>query len=259
MGILHKAKYAVNIFREDGFRAIIYFLIRRYGLPIPLSAKFKWKAGIKSEIQFWDNWFRTKGLRWPGAYRFRLDPNLPLQPRPAALLPPQTEVHILDVGAGPLTVIGKKCEGKHINITAVDPLADEYDRILDKYHIQSIVRTQKLDAENITKKFPSNTFDLVFACNSIDHTYNPERAILQMIDVVKSGRYVLLEHAVNEAENRNYSSLHQWNFFLSADGDFIIGSKSKKVNMTRNHADLCTITSELMDSGTRLITRIQKR
>jgi len=100
---------------------IVSILISKYGLPIPQSAKSKWKAGIKSEIRFWDDWFCTKGLQWPDQYRNSFDPNLPLQPRPAALLPPQTEIHILDVGAGPLTFLGKIYKGKRVTITAVDP------------------------------------------------------------------------------------------------------------------------------------------
>jgi len=264
MSILRKARTAVKVFREAGFRGIVSTLISKYGLPIPLSAKSKWKAGISSEIGFWDAYFCTKGLQWASTYGLRFDPDLPLQPRPAALLPPQMEIHILDVGAGPLTYLGKIYDGKHVNITAVDPLADEYDRILDKYQIQPLVRTQKLAAEDLTKRFPSSTYDLVFALNCIDHAYNPERAILQMIDVVKSGRYVLLEHRPNEAENQNYTGLHQWNFSLSANGDFLISSKFEKVNMTKKYAELCTITCEVVnceegDGGVWLITRIQKR
>jgi SAM-dependent methyltransferase len=218
------------------------------------------KGSLLSEIEFWDAYFRTKGLEWPDTYGVRLDPDFPLQPRPAALLPPRSEAHILDVGAGPLTYLGKTREGMRINITAVDPLAHEYDRILHKYQIIPIIRTQKLAAEELTKRFPSNTFDLVFARNCIDHTYDPERAIVQMIDVVKSGGYVLLEHRPNEATAQNYAGLHQWNFFLSANGDFLISSKSKQVNITEKYSKRCTITCEMVvDVGDWLITRIQKR
>jgi SAM-dependent methyltransferase len=260
MSILRKAAAAVKVLKEDSFQAFVFILISKYGPPIP--AKLKWKAGIRSEIRFWDAYFSTKGLQWADTYGIRFDPDLPLQPRPAALLPPQTEVHILDVGAGPLTYLGKKSEGKHINITAVDPLSDEYDRILYKYQIQPIVRTQQLAAEELTMRFPLNTFDLVVARNCIDHAYDPERAILQMIDVVKSGRYVLLEHRPNEAENSNYLGLHQWNFSLSANGDFLISTRFTKVNMTKKYAELCIIMCEIVKDDTDrdwLITRIQKR
>lgn len=266
MSLLRKATSAVKILMANGFYRIVSILISKYRLLIPQSAKSKWETGIKSEIQFWDDYFRTKGLQWADSYGHRFDPDLPLQPRPAALLPPQTEVHILDVGAGPLTYLGKKYDAKHVIITAVDPLADEYDRILDKYQIQPLIRTQTLAAEELTKGFPSSTYDLVVARNCIDHAYNPERAILQMIEVVKTGSYVLLEHRPNEAENTNYTGLHQWNFSLSAKGDFLISSKSKldtmnTVNMTMKYASLCTITCEIVNEGRDvdwLITRIQK-
>ena len=138
----------------------------------------------------------------------------------------------------------------------------EYDKILDKYQIRPLIRTQKLAAETLRERFPANTFDLVFALNCIDHAYDPEQAILHMIEVVKSGRYVLLEHRPNEAVTENYSGLHQWNFSMSADGDFLISSRFSAVNMTRKHAALCAITCEIVNEGKGgewLITRIQKK
>jgi len=258
MYLFHNIRKAIQVFREDGFYTLIVIIKQKYKLPIPLNSRFYWKAGVQSEKRFWDHYFQTKGSRWSHLYQLRLEPDLPLQPRAVALLPPQSDICILDVGAGPLTVLGKKCTGKRISITAIDPLADEYNRILDKYHIQPIVRTQKLDAERLTEKFPSNTFDLVFACNSIDHTYDPEKAILQMINVTKKGCYILLDHGLDEAEHENYAGFHQWNFSMSANGDFLIRSRSEQVNMSLKYAEVCTITCELVNN-TRLITSIQKK
>ena len=150
-------------------------------------------------------------------------------------------------------------------MTAIDPLADAYDRLLDKYHVKPIIRTQKAYAESLTTRFPPNTFDLVFARNSIDHARNPEMAILQMIEVAKTGCYVLLVHYVNEAERAGYTGLHQWNFSMSANGDFLISSGSVRVNMTRKVAGLCTTTCELdtvPDARARsveLIVKMKKR
>jgi len=229
-----------------------------------LPAKFNWKIGIKKETQFWDDWFRTKGATkgtakeatGPARYRDRLNPDFPLQARPEALLP-VGDVHILDVGAGPLTYLGKKAVGRSLTITAIDALAHEYDKILNKYSIQPLVRTQKLDAENLTARYGPNTFDLCFARNCLDHTYDPERAILQMIQVVKKGRYVLLEHYPNEAENQHYSGLHQWNFDVSPDGDFLIYSKSTVTNFSKKYGDLAVISCEYIGQNL-LVTRILK-
>ena len=119
-------------------------------------------------------------------------------------------------------------------------MANEYDRLLDKYQIKPLIRTQKLAAEDITKRFSRIPIIYVVARNCIDHAYNPESAILQMVDVAKNSRYVLLEHRPNEAENEKYWGLHQWNFSMSDKGDFIISSKHMKmeINMTEKYAEL---------------------
>jgi len=260
--LLRKAHTAAKAFSENGFPGLITILRSTYGLPIPRipqSAMHRWLEGVAPEMAFWDDFFRTEGSQWAANYARRFDPDLPLQRRPAALLPPQTEVHILDVGAGPLTYLGKRVPGRRLSITAVDPLADQYDSLLGKYNIEPLVRTQVAAAEDLTKHFPPNSFDLVFARNSIDHSHNPERAILQMLDVLKVGRYVLLEHHPDEAEREHYYAFHQWDFSVSPKGDFLIGSRSRKTNMTQKYRKRCAIACEtVMDDGEWLITRIEK-
>lgn len=264
MKIFKKIQSAGNIITQKyGFHRFISILKGQYKLPIPQSSHSKWKAGIESEVEFWDSYFRTKGLKWSDDYQSRFNPDLPLQSRVVSLLPESlSEIHILDVGAGPLTYLGKKSPGKKLKITAVDSLADEYEKIFDKYHINPLVKTRKADAENLKKIFPQNSFDLVFARNCIDHAYHPENAIKSMIGILKKGCFLLLEHIPNEAENENYQGLHQWNFSRSNNGDFLISSKLGEVNMTRKYADLCDISCEIIDEGGNgawLITKILKK
>ena len=190
-----------------------------------------------------------------------LNPELQLQDDVAELLPKgQASCLLLDVGAGPFTFLGKKHGQFQFKIVAVDPLADAYDQILAKYSITPLVRTENLEAECLTMRFKENTFDLAFARNCLDHSYSPEKAIIQMIKVVKPGRYVLLKHIPNEAERERYGGLHQWNF-CEKSGDFIIGSKWISTNMTRKHKAICSIecSYETIGSLTWLITRIQKK
>ena len=247
MSIAQRMRYAVNIWRRDGLRALLAALIVRSKLHASINKKFMWRSGFSYELRFWDDWIRTQGSPRPEKYQERVNPDEPFLERLIAYLPPQPEIRILDVGAGPLTNLGKKWAGKHLDITAVDALAEDYDRILAKYHVIPVVRTQKLEAEKITQRFPSNSFDFVYASNSIDHVYDPEQAILQMIEVVKKGCCVVLEHYENEAVNENYSGFHQWNFSQSAEGDFLISTKSTVLNMTLKYADICTITCKRID------------
>ena len=265
MGILHKSKTVLNVLKKEGLKKVFSILISKYGFSMFLgqqSQKAKWETGIKSEIDFWDDYLSTKGLRWGEDYKNRFNPDLSLQARPADLVASQSNIQVLDVGAGPLTFLGKKNRGNFINITAVDPLADEYDFLLAKHQITPLVKTQKIAAEEISKFYNKSTFDLVFARNCIDHAYNPENAVLQMIDVVKKGKYILLEHRQNEAVNENYAGLHQWNFSMSSNKDFLISSKTKTVNITKKYSEICTITCEIVNEfgdGEWLITRILKK
>ncbi len=258
MSILSKTRSAYKIWRTGGTLGVVTTLVDRFGLPIPLPEQARWRAGLTKEVRFWEEYFRTRGLEWPDAYKRALDPDFALQPWIEALLPPAASVHVLDVGAGPLTYLGKKCEGKDLTITAVDPLADEYDRIILEFGVEPLVRTKKVHAEELTDRFPANSFDLVYARNCIDHSYDPERAILQMVEVAKKGSYVLLEHEQNEAEKENYYGLHQWNFSMTEVGDFLIRSKHREVNMTKKYEGLFAVACEVEAERDWLVTRIKK-
>jgi hypothetical protein len=86
------------------------------------------------------------------AFEDRLNPNLPLQALIANLLPPdQRYVKLLD---GPVTIVGKKYLDYDIDLTAVDPLANEYDKLISKYRVNLPVKTRKADAEKLTEVFP---------------------------------------------------------------------------------------------------------
>jgi ubiquinone/menaquinone biosynthesis C-methylase UbiE len=183
----------------------------------------KWDKGIDHELDFWNEWYRTRGLEWPDDYLFRLDSNAEIQTHVAAFLKTGKE-RILDVGAGPLTVLGKKWQGCKLEITACDALADAYRDMNKLYMITPLIITEKCKAENLTNVYRHNSFDIVHAQNSIDHCEDPFDAITQMLFVLKRGGVMLLRHEVNEAENENYKGFHQWNLY-EQHGHFMIGDK----------------------------------
>lgn len=258
MVFFRKIRTAHSILRQHGVRGVIKAL-EPYRRAIRSSREL-WKEGRSEEIEFWDEYFRTNGLRWPADYAQRLDPDTMLQPRPAALLPAADDVTILDVGAGPLTYLGKKVMDKRVTVTAVDPLADEYDAILAKYSVVPPVRTEKLPGEQLTSRFGPNVFDLVFARNCLDHAYDPVEAIRQMISVAKPGGYVLLEHHPNEADHARNAGLHQWNFTTNDRGGFLIGGRrGSPVNVSARFQGSVSTRCEYLDDGEKwLIVTMRK-
>jgi len=125
--------------------------------------------------------------------------------------------------------------------------------------VRPLVRTVKAEGERLTRHFAPNTFDLVYARNCIDHSYDPEKAIAEMIAVTRPGCFVLLEHHPNEAQAVQYVGLHQWNFSMNEAGDFVIRSRTDETNITQKYRPTCSIQCEMIqEKEPWLITRIRK-
>ena len=192
------------------------------------------KYGLTSEVVFWDKFLKSKGSIWPEEYLRRLAPDSLLQEHITSLLDVSigSDVRILDVGAGPLTSLGKRWTGRQVTIVAVDPLAEQYDQLLAKYRIVPPVRTILAAAENLLTRFPHDSFDLVHARNSLDHGVNPMSAIKLMVSIAKPGHCVFLQHVVNEGKNENYYGLHQWNFY-ALNGEAFVSDNHEVYNITQ--------------------------
>jgi SAM-dependent methyltransferase len=91
------------------------------------------------------------------------------------------------------------------------------------------VRPVRGEAEHVAKLFGPDHFDLVYAQNCIDHGYDPLRSIRQMLRLVKPGRVLLLEHALDEGEYMKYAGPHQWNF-RAEEGRFVIWRPGLRVD-----------------------------
>lgn len=211
---------------------------------------------LRDELRFWNKWLKTKGLEWPDQFSERINPDLPLTAWHRRFIDhlPQQEVRILDVGAGPLTTLGKKHPEKRLEIHPVDVLAANYDELLERHGIQPPVRTMFAEAERLTRWFSEESFDFVNARNCLDHSADPVEAVRQMLLVTKRGCYALLEHIENEGEKQSYLGLHQWNFTL-ADGDLIVSGKKRVTNISSELSHLgdfqCSIEGEWVRASIR--------
>jgi SAM-dependent methyltransferase len=212
----------------------------------PVDTAQLWKKALPEELVFWEELLSNPKSEFKGELDRRLDPNTPIDDvlitsHLAGLA--QGEVSILDVGAGPVSSVGWRFDGKHIRVTAVDPLAAEYDAILLRNGVNPPVRTISCQAEKLLEQFQAGTFDIAYARNSLDHSYDPRLAIQNMFDVTASGGVVLLRHRAQEAENIDYFGLHQWNFDRRA-GNFVLWSRGIEHDVTKLFADRATVVCE---------------
>jgi SAM-dependent methyltransferase len=215
--------------------------------PLVRRPKDLWESGKSSEVEFWRRYLVTKGLEWPDDYASRLDPEHSFHERLLKFLPPHgpssEPIAVLDVGAGPLSVLGRQVPGRTIELTAVDALANEYDRLLDEVRLRPPVRTQQCAVEKLLDLFKPDQFDFVYMQNALDHSLDPLLGILQMLAVVKPGCHVVLFHAVNEAEVEHYEGLHQWNFY-DVEKKFVIWNPSVNICVSDLLSRLADITVE---------------
>lgn len=193
----------------------------------------KWEEGLEYELNFWRYFFNPEeSPQFNDARHFLVNPDEPLIDLAKDLLavPPGGECYLLDVGCGPISQLGLNWPNRTIRVAGVDPLADEYNMVLDEMNIIPRVRTVKGEAEKLTDLYLPNTFDLTFAANCLDHSYDPMTAIRQSIEVLKPGHWFVMNHYINEAEHENYAGLHQWNFHLE-NGRFVIWNQHQRVEV----------------------------
>jgi SAM-dependent methyltransferase len=170
----------------------------------------RWRGLQQDEIKFWEELLGSDQAQRAA----RMNAERPFQAYLMRLIEaPADRVEILDVGAGPMTFLGHKWPGCEIHITAIDPNAAEYDRILAKLGITPPCRTKFGYVEDLASVVPMSFFDLVHARNCIDHSKDPVRAIDEMVHAVKPGGCVFLNHYISEGRRNDYGGPHQWNLF----------------------------------------------
>lgn len=182
-----------------------------------LQAQFSlWQQGTEYEIAYWRRWLSLKGGRYPQDFANRNNPGQPVDGILNRILneidaPAPT---ILDVGAGPITCLGKVYMGTSLSILACDPLAKHYDQLLFEAAIEPLVRTEFANLEDLSFFYEEASFDVVHCQNALDHSFDPLRGIWQMLKICRPGGRIILRHAHNEAENEKYNGFHQWNITI---------------------------------------------
>ena len=131
------------------------------------------------------------------------------------------DLNILDVGCGPLSVVGQRNGDFKVTLTGVDPLADEYQAMLAEVGVLPPFALVKGLGEEVGELFAEDSFDIVYSRNALDHSQDPIAAIRSMIKVAKPGATIWINVNRNEGINAGYNGLHSWNFEVSNEQVFI--------------------------------------
>lgn len=192
-----------------------------------------WAKGIYSELLFWENFVSNEGGNFfygfnktvSSSRSFSLENDIPKERY-------GTEYSFIDVGSGPFSRCGRITTKVKLNVVAVDPLANAYKKIKEKYGVDNGVPLISGFVELLDKQFSPNSFDMVHMSNSLDHCFSAIDGIYQLLNICKIGGKVILRHHENEAENEGYEGLHQWNLSLhNPEKSFVIWRNSERYNI----------------------------
>jgi SAM-dependent methyltransferase len=205
---------------------------------------------LDEESGYWSDWLAGRGGKWADEFTRRFDPEAevddPALREVLAMLPPGARV--LDVGAGPASTVGTRFEGKPIELVAVDPLAEQYERSLAREGLVPPVRTQPIAGEELTARLGSERFDIAYSRNALDHAVDPAVIVDEMVGVVRPGGIVVLDHVQNEGERNGYEQLHQWNFDV-AEGHLVVWRSDRSVDLTERLHDRADVRCRVETRG----------
>ncbi len=203
-----------------------------------LSPRQRWSKHLGSESGYWERLIASPdGFR--EQFGWCLDPELEVRQdelREAVEAVPRSRVRILDVGAGPVTVVGKRWAGKSIEVTPIDPLADVYNEALRKAGIEVPVATQQLAVEDLIARYGAGSFDIAYCHNALDHMPDPLGALGLMLSLVPADGFVVVRCLPDEGERNSYYGIHQWNVDLD-EGELVIWNRSVRHAVREELAD----------------------
>lgn len=186
------------------------------------------KDGKNHELTFWKRF--TKEPRFLQNW-ISDSPNPECQPETRELietyLQENPKAKVLDLGSGVVSILRGIVPDDQL--TAVDPLADDYRRIFD-YDKHGIIPPVTAPGEKLPQK--TSAFNIVHISNALDHADNPGQVLSQLRRVCKKGGLVIISGFVREGEFEKYQGLHQWNIEAHNSGGSYLLSVADKEDRT---------------------------
>lgn len=175
-----------------------------------------WETGKKNELDFWQKWFKRKGIFFQTPKRLGSVFDF--------MFGDKKEVTIANLGAGAMSLIGDYRRDVKVRVVSSDLLAAEYAQMRKEMGIISPTPIEKQDMTDLT--YQDGSSDIVFCSNALDHCQDPYKALQEMVRICKSKGWIYLKHTAHEGKRQGYSGLHQWNIDATDDGDCIFWNKT---------------------------------
>lgn len=133
----------------------------------------------------------------------------------------------LEIGSGPNSNLSYWVDNNTIKVTAIDPLADAYKRIMKKLKYKYPIAPIKLKGEGLLKRFKKESFHLVFAQNSLDHAENPLKCFENGYHLLKKGGLFFVCSNIKEGSRKSWSGMHKYDIYIENKELFLTTQKGQ--------------------------------
>lgn len=156
----------------------------------------RWQVAQFFEIRWWKNYLKGKDvesyLTWKKSYwkdfLSKISQSVKIE----------ESSKILDAGCGPAGIF---IELQNYDVTAIDPLLDQYNDNLAHFKREKYQNT-KFETIALERYENSNTFDIIFCINAINHVSDLSKAFQQLCKSAKAGGTIVVS-----IDAHNYSFL----------------------------------------------------
>ncbi|MEY4769088.1 MAG: hypothetical protein RL637_1727 [Pseudomonadota bacterium] len=194
-----------------------------------------WRTFVQSE-RFEQGWLMAK----PNP-ELQLEILLFLRGLAAHFQSEQRYLKVLDIGSGPVSILSNGFEELAVELFAADPLADHYNQLWQHELKAKVCTPIACEAENLLARFGTCAFDVTHVRNAIDHCIHPLEAADQMRLITKSGGFIIIHGAENEADRENWTGFHQWNLAVRHNDLIISGKKNIRYSFRKEFANTLKI------------------
>lgn len=120
----------------------------------------------------------------------------------------------LDLGCGPLGTLAHAHEAGRLDVTGVDPLADPYTELRERFEIDYPERLVASTGERLSDVVAPGSVDLIYSRNSLDHAEDVQRCFDEAARALRPGGVFALEVFAYEGFREAYDGLHRFDFWV---------------------------------------------
>ena len=143
----------------------------------------------------------------------------------------------LEIGSGPNSNLSYWVDNELLEVTAIDPLADVYEKIMRKLNYKYPITPIKIKGEEILEHFGEETYHIVFAQNSLDHVEDPIKCFNNANNVLKKGGFLFVCSNIKEGTRKSWTGMHKYDIYVE-NNELLLASQNGEVFRFINHNNM---------------------